>query len=213
MNTAELYRLLCNLIRVGVVTEVNHRARRCRVASGELLTDWLPWLTHRAGKTRTWWAPSEGEQVLLLSVGGELTTAFVLPAIYSDEFNAPSSSVDAWHVTFPDGASVEYEPETGALAAKGIKTADIDAQESITATSQQVTVNASVKIMLNTPIVECSTHLITQSLATQTFTVASGGTMAGVVSLVGSFSLNGVKIEKHNHGGVQAGNGQTGGPQ
>ncbi|UMT46983.1 hypothetical protein AOY90_15755 [Escherichia coli] len=41
--------------------------------------DWLQWLTHRAGRSRTWWAPSVGEQVLILAVGGELDTAFVLP--------------------------------------------------------------------------------------------------------------------------------------
>jgi len=36
-----------------------------------------------------------GEQVLILSLGGELDTAFVLPAIYSDDFPAPNVTVTA----------------------------------------------------------------------------------------------------------------------
>jgi hypothetical protein len=54
-----------------------------------------------------------GEQVLLLAIGGELDTAFVLPGIFSDDHPAPSGSPDAFHVSFPDGAVIEYEPETG----------------------------------------------------------------------------------------------------
>ncbi|WP_313929774.1 phage baseplate assembly protein V, partial [Escherichia coli] len=67
-----------------------------------------------AGRSRVWWAPSAGEQVLLLAVGGELDTAFVLPGIFSDDHPGPSASADAFHITFPDGAVIEYEPETGA---------------------------------------------------------------------------------------------------
>lgn len=54
---------------------------------------------------------SVGEQVLLLAIGGELDTAFVLPGIFSDDNPAPSASADAWHVAFPDGAVIEYEPK------------------------------------------------------------------------------------------------------
>jgi phage baseplate assembly protein V len=45
-----------------------------------------------------WWAPSEGEQVLVLALGGELDTAFVLPGIFSDDFPAPSVSADALYI-------------------------------------------------------------------------------------------------------------------
>jgi phage baseplate assembly protein V len=54
-----------------------------------------------------WWAPSVGEQVLILAIGGELDTAFVLPGIFSDDHPAPSASPDALHVAFPDGAFIE----------------------------------------------------------------------------------------------------------
>ncbi|STW05283.1 baseplate assembly protein V [Klebsiella grimontii] len=34
--------------------------------------NWINWLTYRAGKSRTWWCPSPGEQVVLFSLGGNL---------------------------------------------------------------------------------------------------------------------------------------------
>ncbi|MDU7466954.1 MAG: phage baseplate assembly protein V [Serratia marcescens] len=208
MTIAELYRLLCNLVRTGVVAEVDLTTQRCRVTSGQLSTTWLPWLTHRAGRSRTWWAPSVGEQVVLLAIGGELSTAFVLPALYSDASPAPSASADAWHVAFPDGAIIEYEPDTGALSATGVKSAAIKASDSISAESQQVTVKASVKIMLDTPEVECSNHL-----SAKTFSVTEGGRMSGdITHSVGTFSSNGIVVDDHKHGGVQTGGGQTGKP-
>ncbi|MFH4155445.1 phage baseplate assembly protein V, partial [Acinetobacter baumannii] len=88
-------------------------------------------MTHRAGRSRTWWAPSVGEQVMILAVGGELDTAFVLPGIYSGDNPAPSASADAWLVEFADGAVMSYEPETGALTVTGIKTADVTASDSV----------------------------------------------------------------------------------
>lgn len=68
----EIQRLLRNLIRVGVVTNVNTKDALCRVQTGDMATDWLNWLTRRAGRSRDWWAPSIGEQVLILSIGGRL---------------------------------------------------------------------------------------------------------------------------------------------
>ncbi len=114
-NIQELARALRNMIRTGIIVETDLNAGRCRVQTGGMCTDWLQWLTHRAGRSRTWWAPSVGEQVLILAVGGELDTAFVLPGIYSGDNPAPSASADALHIRFPDGAVIEYEPETSAL--------------------------------------------------------------------------------------------------
>ncbi|WP_434526306.1 phage baseplate assembly protein V [Photorhabdus asymbiotica] len=145
----ELLRLLRNLIRTGVVTEVDHARGMCRIATGNLETDWRPWLTMRAGHSRTWWAPSVNEQVLLLSVGGELTTSFVLPAIYSDQFPAPSVSSEAVHIAFPDGAVMVYEPKFGALVVKGVNTASVQAKTSISLEATNITLKAHDKISMS----------------------------------------------------------------
>jgi len=204
-SLSELARAVRNLIRIGVVVDVDIDEGRCRIQTGGNTTDWLNWLTCRAGRSRTWWAPSIGEQVLVLALGGELDTAFVLPGIYSDDNPPPSVSPDAFHVSFPDGAVIEYEPETGALTVTGIKTADVNASESATVTVPVVTVNASEKITLATPEVVC-----TNKLTTGTLEVQKGGEMKGNISHSGgTFTSNGVQIDNHGHGGVQRGGGWT----
>ncbi|MBN3198456.1 phage baseplate assembly protein V [Pectobacterium brasiliense] len=197
----EIQRLLRNMIRVGVVTHVNTADALCRVQTGDMTTGWLNWLTRRAGRSRDWWAPSIGEQVLILSIGGELDTAFVLPGIYSDDNPAPSASADALHISFPDGAVIEYEPATSALTVSGIKTATITASESLTATAPVVTVNASTRITLDTPEVVCTNKLITGTLE-----VKQGGEMRGDIQHSGgSLSSNGKVLHTHNHPGDSGG--------
>ncbi|MRT40111.1 phage baseplate assembly protein V [Enterobacteriaceae bacterium RIT702] len=188
---SEILRLLRNLIRIGTVSAVKLDDGLCRVDTGNNTTGWLHWLTARAGKTRAWNAPSVGEQVLVLCLGGELDTGFVLPGIFSDDNPAPSASADALHWSFPDGAVIEYEPETGALKAAGIKTA---------------TIEAAVKILLDTPLVEC-----TKLLKTAQLEVTKGGTMKGDVTHTdGSLSSNGKVLHLHKHPGDSG--GQTGTP-
>ena len=45
----EIMRLITNLIRTGVVTEVDRENWLCRVKTGDLETNWISWLTLRAG--------------------------------------------------------------------------------------------------------------------------------------------------------------------
>lgn len=188
---SEILRLLRNLIRIGTVSAVKLDDGLCRVDTGNNTTGWLHWLTARAGKTRSWNAPSVGEQVLVLCLGGELDTGFVLPGIFSDDNPAPSASADALHWSFPDGAVIEYEPATGALMASGIQTA---------------TITAAVQVLLDTPLVEC-----TQLLRTAQLDVTDGGKMKGNVTHTGgNLSSNGKVLHTHIHPGDSGGN--TGAP-
>lgn len=213
MNTLstiqELARAIRNLIRSGVVTEVDIVQGLCRVQSGGIQTTWLNWLTTRAGRSRTWWAPSVGEQVLLLAIGGELDTAFVLPGIYSDDNPAPSASSDAWLVEFPDGAVMSYEPETGALTVTGIKTADVTASDSVAVSVPVVLIKADTRVTLDTPEVVCTNKLTTGMLE-----VKQGGKMSGNIEHSGgAFTSNGVQVDKHGHGGIRRGDEWTEGTQ
>ena len=205
MNTIatlqDVLRLLRNMIRTGVVVEIDLDDGRCRVQTGGIVTDWLQWLTARAGRSRSWWAPSVGEQVVIFAIGGELDTAFVLPGIFSDDHPAPSASADAFHITFPDGAVIEYEPETGALTVSGIKTADVTASDSIAVTVPVVTVKAETRITLDTPEVVC-----TNKLTAATLEVTKGGKMSGDIEHTGgTFKSNGVQVDNHGHGGIERG--------
>ena len=203
MDIAELSRRLENMIRIGTIAEVDHAARRVRVQSGLLLTDWLKWRAGRAGATRTWNPPTVGEQVMVLSPSGELANGIVIPSIYSDEHDAPSGDADMHVIVFPDGATITYNHQTGALAATGIKTALVSAETSIT---------------LDTPL----THITGQCAIDDLLTYGNGITGTGGDygnHIVGNFDhvggnliSNGIVVHSHHHNGVLSGDGQSGGP-
>ncbi|MFU0878944.1 phage baseplate assembly protein V [Kluyvera cryocrescens] len=185
----EIMRLITNLIRTGTVTEVDRDNWLCRVKVGELETNWINWLTLRAGKSRTWWCPSPGEQVVLFSLGGNLETAFALPAVYSNQFPPPSDSEDGSVTEYDDGGWFEYEPATGRWYVRGIKSMVIEAADNITFKTSEFVVEA-VNMRINSDVV------INGS-------VTQGG---------GAMSSNGIVADKHGHDGVKSGSDKSGGP-
>ncbi|MGJ3745425.1 phage baseplate assembly protein V, partial [Yersinia pseudotuberculosis] len=81
----------------------------------------------------------------------------------------------------------------------------INASESVSVTAPNIACTASVKILLDTPVVEC-----TNNLTTATLNVTQGGKLSGNIEhSSGSFSSNGVVVDKHDHGGVQRGGSYT----
>lgn len=110
-NIMDIQRRLANIIRIGKIAELDSANARVKVEIGNILTAWLPWLTTRAGEDRSWWAPEPGEQVILLSPGGELTQAVVLPAIYQQDYPAPADSENIHRVIYKDGTTVEHDRE------------------------------------------------------------------------------------------------------
>lgn len=192
--SAEIIRLLENVLRIGVVIAVDAESWRVRVQSGGLQTDWLRWNTTRAGAFSVWAPPSVGEQVCLSCIGGNPETAVIIGSLYSSDHPAPGNSLKEIVLKAPDGASFRYDAEAGVLEAQGIKTAHI---------------KASVSVTLETPVVECTDHLKARTLE-----LTDGGTMKGTVSHSGgSFSSNGVAVHSHVHGGVESGGSNTGGPK
>ncbi|OCG78808.1 hypothetical protein A9G42_02005 [Gilliamella sp. Nev6-6] len=204
-DLVDILRKIENLIRQGVVYQT--KGDRVKVRSGKLVTAWLPWFTHRAGKSRSWWRPSIGEQVFILSPNGNLELGCVLPSLYCNDNPAPSTSEDAYLVTFPDGATFEYEPKNSSLTIKGIKTAVIEA-------SEQITAKAGTKIHLDTPLVECSDHVTFKSFSATGGVSGNTGVLTGnVIHQQGKLSSNGVVLDTHKHSGVKVGSDLTGGPQ
>ncbi|HEO1744518.1 phage baseplate assembly protein V [Klebsiella pneumoniae] len=190
MEIAELLRLLENIARSGTVTEIDEKNWRVRVQSGGLETTWLRWTAQRAGAFKVWVPPSIGEQVWFLCLGGNTDVAFIGGSLYSDDNPAPGASRNEMVVTAPDGATFCYDAEAGALQVKGIKSAVVE---------------ASVKIMLDTPEVECTNLLKTKSLS-----VTDGGEMRGDITHTGgAFTSNGVQVDDHVHGAVERGGSWT----
>ena len=169
--------------------EVDRENWLCRVKTGDLETNWISWLTLRAGNARTWWRPSEGEQVVLLSLGGNLETAFALPAVYSNQFAPPSTSADACVTEHPDGGWFEYEPATGRWYVRGIKSMVIEAADNITLKTSEFVLEAD-RTRINSEVV-----------------INGGVTQGG-----GAMSSNGIVVDAHQHTGVLKGGDTTGGP-
>uniref|UniRef100_A0A3L0VVE1 Phage baseplate assembly protein V n=1 Tax=Escherichia coli TaxID=562 RepID=A0A3L0VVE1_ECOLX len=183
----ELQRLIDNLIRIGTVTAV--RSGECRVKTGNIETNWRPYTTDRAGANRTRHRLSIGEQVILLSVSGDLRNAYILGSLNATAADEPlreDDNPDLDRTEYSDGAVIEYNPDTGALNATGIKSANIA---------------ASVTVKLITPLVEC-----TQALKVGT-TITAGGKITAPTAKIGN-----VEVTTHKHSGVSTGGGQTGGP-
>lgn len=202
MNTAaaiaELTRRIDNLLRIGTVAEV--KGDSCRVKTGELLTQFRPFFTRRAGTAKTSWRPTVGEQVMLLSLSGDLTNAYILPALYSDENSEPDDNNNRERTVYPDGAVIEYDPDTSALKVSGIKTATVQASELVT--------------------IDCPNSVFTGNLQVKKkLTVDHGAKVTGAIehngkmTNSGGVSIDGINFGTHKHRDVQGGTGTSGGPQ
>ncbi|HHW3963130.1 phage baseplate assembly protein V [Klebsiella variicola subsp. variicola] len=190
MDFVELLRMLENVVRTGTVTEVDEEKWRVRVQSGGLETTWLRWNAQRAGAFKVWVPPSVGEQVWFLCLGGNTNAAFIGGSLYSDDNPAPGASRNEMVVTAPDGAMFRYDAEAGALHVAGIKSA---------------TIEASVKVTLDTPEVDCTNLLRAKNLD-----IAEGGEMRGNFNHTGGkFTSNGIQVDDHNHGAVEPGGSWT----
>lgn len=109
-------RLLHNLIRTGIVAEVDHEAERARIQTGENLTGWVRWTTSRAADTHEWNPPVIGEQVLLLCPSGDLDQGIILASLTSRTQPPPSRSPDVHRHQYPDGSFAEYNHQTHQLS-------------------------------------------------------------------------------------------------
>lgn len=227
MNIEELARLIQNLIRLGTVTEVQYQIPpRVRVKTGELETNWLVWGERRAGTTRTWDPPTIGEQVILLSPGGDLTGSVVWPAVNSDAHPVPTTDKNVHMVEYPDGATCAYNHQDGKMRVAGIKNLVIEAAEQVTINCNAAVINANESVDINCPKNTVNGELTVTGLLTyQSGMVGSGGA-GGSTAITGNIthnsgnythtggklSSNGVVLDTHKHDGVLAGGDQTGEP-
>ncbi|RAS14912.1 phage baseplate assembly protein V, partial [Paraburkholderia bryophila] len=94
MDANEFRRLIINMIRKGAIMDVNHASNppTCRVSIGDpddpdgegLQTNWLPFLSVRAGTTREWNPPTKGEGVVLICPMGDPAQGVVLCGLNTD---------------------------------------------------------------------------------------------------------------------------------
>jgi len=206
----ELTRRLDNLIRIGTVSAIDLTGTipLCRVLSGNLETDWLVWAVARAGSARSSHAPSLGEQVIVLSPSGELGAGLVIACLNSDAYPTPDHHPTRHRTVYPDGAVMEYDPETGGLLASGIRTAHIVAATRVVIDCPETEVTGNLSVQGHTRVVGVLTY---QGGLTNDGS-SSGATIHGpVVQTGGELSSNGVVLHRHIHPGDSG--GETGAPR
>ena len=186
---SEVQRQLGNLIRIGTVADLDLVSGRCRVRTGEVVTDFLPWLAPRAGDCSEWSVPSVGEQGVVLCPGGDTHGAVFLRGLYSDAMPAPGGGDSLHLVRFPDGAQVRYDHDAHRLQAllPSGGTAEITADGG-------VTINGPLTVNGDT---------------THNGDVDVTGTVTADTDVLGG----GKSLKNHKHTGIQPGGGVSGPPQ
>lgn len=204
-KNAENSRKLENAVRLGHIVAVDAAAARCRVESGGLTSDWLPWLAIRAGSDKSWWPPSEGEQVVLLCPGGNPAQGIALLGVYSDANAAPSASLDEVVIaSFRDGTVITYDTASHELAATVKGDVALSASGDVLAEVQgdmSATVGGTLEASASSASIKAATIALTGEVTVTGNVHVSGDVVAGIVSL-----------STHVHGGVQNGGGMTSPP-
>jgi phage baseplate assembly protein gpV len=120
----DLQRRMNNILRPGPIVAVDPKSNsvKVRLSEGDAArgikahdSAWLRVLQDRAGSSSSWDFPEIGEQVLVLSPGGELGGGYALPAIYSIARPAPSDNPDIHFRRFADGLELTYDDASHTL--------------------------------------------------------------------------------------------------
>lgn len=185
---AAFARMLENLIRLGVIADVQMKPPRVKVKTGELTTAWLPWLALRAGSDREWDPPTVNEQVILLSPSGQLANGVVIAGLPSDHIPANGDRLGLHRRTYADGTVIEYDSVAHHLNAT---------------LADGGTTNLISKGGIN--IVGPITHR-------GDYTQTGNQNITGRVDVSEDVVAAGVSLVEHPHSGVKQGGDQSGGP-
>ncbi|WP_462327990.1 phage baseplate assembly protein V [Desulfobaculum sp.] len=217
-RVSDMERRLASLLQVGTVAEADYGAARVRVGLGGAVSDWLPWLTLRAGGDRTWWAPEVGEQVMVLAPSGDTSQGVVLGSIFQSAHPAPAASPDVDRHVYGDGAVVEYDRSAHRLRA--VVPGDIVGEAAQDVTVQaggEVNVSAGSAVKVTAPQITLSGNIFLNGPMTQ-----GGGSGGGNATLKGDLHADGdistdadvraaVSLNGHVHPCPHG--GETGGPK
>ena len=125
-DLSDIDRRVSRLIRLAVIAEADYAKARIRVRIGKVITNWLPWITQRAGADLDYWAPSVDEQVVVLAPDGDFSNAVVLGSIYQAKHPAPVQTPMIRMTRMRDGATLHYNSETSELTITLPGTAEVE---------------------------------------------------------------------------------------
>lgn len=140
-EVAELQRQFFNLVKIGTVEKVDYNKSTAQVRFGNVVTDYLPWISVRAGLNYTYNPLDRGEQVLVLSPPGG-AIGVIIGSLYNKAHSAPeddAASADIQKTIYEDGSTITYDRKASVL------TADIKG-DVVVKTTRSITANAGTSI-------------------------------------------------------------------
>jgi len=216
----DIERRLGKLIQPGTVIEADYKVARVRVSLGKNVSDWLPWMTARAGEDKTWHPPEIGEQVLVVAPSGNSESGFILPgAVYKNDFPANGDKVDVSRTTFKDGAIYEYDRENHARLIslpEGKSTVKVgeNAVSEITETKITHKIGDGAKVEIEAEKIKMTLGGASIELSGAGITITAAAiTINGPVTQTGgNLTSDGIGLQSHKHSGVTTGIQNTAGP-
>ncbi|WP_151806611.1 phage baseplate assembly protein V [Acinetobacter bereziniae] len=191
---ANMDRMLGDLIRYGRIESVDFETMTAAVDFDGLLVTGLEWAKSRAGDDRSGNAPSEGEQVCVLSPSGDIAQGVIAFSISQEKFPNPNKNANPKTI-YVDGTYIEYDKQSHTLT--------VDASQA----GGEVIVKCS-HVQIDAPETICTGNLsVGGALA-----VKGKSTMSGDVSFTGaSVTHNGKNIGgSHTHNKVKSGGDNSG---
>jgi phage baseplate assembly protein V len=130
-------------LRFGFVTALDESGCRVRVQFPDLdglESYWLHVLRPKTHRDKHYCLPDVGEQVAcLLDGAGE--DGVVLGAVFGERDAVPAASVDKHHVSFSDGATVEYDRAAHKLSVNCVGDVEIVSATHIKLTAPRIDLN------------------------------------------------------------------------
>ena len=191
----ELDRRQGNIYRVGVIAAVDAAQGLATVDLGDLVTDWLPWLTPRAGLDRAWSTPDVGEQVAILTPG-DPSQGVIIGSLFSNAKPANGDDGKDRRLTFSDGTVVEFD-----------RTASVLNVTLNPAGSANVTVGATEFHLVDGQATVKATAITMDGNVTITGTLTTAGNaimqsdvaVSGKIDAVGEIKAGTIGLKAHHH--------------
>ncbi len=105
----EVERSRAAVLRMVTVESVNVEGTRASVIIDGSVSSPIPWVVLHAGRDRTWWTPSEGQQVLIFSPDGLPESAVILGGVWCERYPAPRSDPGVQATVYRDTSVQEYD--------------------------------------------------------------------------------------------------------
>lgn len=214
----ELDRRLANVVRHGTISEIDHANALVKVDLGDLVTDWIPWHTPRAGQDQVWTTPDVGEQVTIISPG-DPSQGVVVGSLFQTAHPANGNAGKDRRITFKDGSFVEFDREGSVMNVQVNPAGSIRlniGSTTLLLENDKATLTTP-ELLVDSPQSTFTGQVLVQGLLTyQAGMSGSGGTGAtasiqGNVQVTsGNVTADGIGLKTHTHTDPQG--GTTGAP-